>query len=85
MKKVIGIIGVFALALSMFLSTTSIQINDIKNISLSDLALINTASAEDPWLDKIYGCTTYTGQASVCTHMGCYYSGGSSRPPCTIQ
>ncbi|WP_396603274.1 hypothetical protein [Algibacter sp. R77976] len=72
MKKVIGIVGVFVLALSMFFSTTSLDLNDIQNVSLSDLALISTASAEDDeWVP--YSCPPNA--LGYCSITGqCHYS-----------
>lgn len=78
MKKVIGIVGIFVLALSMFFSATSLEINDIQNVSLSDLALINTASAEDPW-DQPNDCAGGSFyNDGKCSGFGNCYWGGSS-------
>ncbi|MFV0505962.1 MAG: hypothetical protein ACK5L5_04520 [Bacteroidales bacterium] len=42
MKKIIGILGVFAIAMTMFFSTT----NSSGNTDLASLIAINTANAE---------------------------------------
>jgi hypothetical protein len=49
MKKFIGIIGVIAIALTMFISNGS---NSSSDVSLKSLIVMNTASAEIPSLDS---------------------------------
>ncbi len=44
MKKIVGIIGVAVLAIAMYTNTNN---NEASNVSLSELATVNTADAEN--------------------------------------
>lgn len=73
MKKLIGIIGIVALALAMFFSTNTLSSSNGK-MDLASLASINTADAECP-----------SGSLGICLYvtsggMSCaYYPNGTCK------
>lgn len=62
MKKLIGVLGVVAIAMTMFFSTDSLN-KSYDNIDLASLTNINEAHAE---FDPIASCNSWCTSGSVC-------------------
>ncbi len=54
MKKIIGILGVSAIAMALFFSTNSVNANNTVEMGLGSLITINQADAECP--PPVFGC-----------------------------
>lgn len=64
MKKTIGILGVVALVLAMFFSTSNLNTNN-NDLTLVDLLTMNSANAETPRLsDPIWNVKVIVGWPS---------------------
>jgi len=76
MKKLIGVLGVVAIAMTMFFNT-NIKKGSDKNLDLSNLIAMNVAQAEYPWEQPVWSVWWHDESMNQWT---CYPNANSTCP-----